>query len=178
MGGGASWEAGPRGRRGLVGGGASLVNQMSGGVDLTQRQLVVVFIVENIHQIGVERMDVLPNTTTTITTTMPVTWIGFRATTVEHNAGIVRYQRNDGIDPALVVAKVILTVNLLICYLLTFNGTVSNSTYLQLWEVIKYVGQLVVKVLLRELYFAYVKSANARYLVVLVNDSRCLALCS
>ena len=32
---------------------------MSGGVDLTQSQLVMIPIVEDVHQVGVERMDVL-----------------------------------------------------------------------------------------------------------------------
>merc|ERR1719219_3113124 len=35
-----------------------VVNEVPGSVDLTQSQLVMVFVIQNIHQIGIERMDV------------------------------------------------------------------------------------------------------------------------
>ena len=35
-----------------------VVNEVPGGVDLTQSQLVMIFVVQNIHQIRIERMDV------------------------------------------------------------------------------------------------------------------------
>lgn len=37
----------------------SLVNQVLGDVDLTQGQFVMVFVVQHVHQISIERMDVL-----------------------------------------------------------------------------------------------------------------------
>ena len=35
-----------------------VINEVPGCVDLTQRQLVMVFVVQNVHKISVERMDV------------------------------------------------------------------------------------------------------------------------
>ena len=36
-----------------------LVNQVLGDVYLSQSQLIMVFVVQHVHQVGVERMDVL-----------------------------------------------------------------------------------------------------------------------
>lgn len=35
------------------------INQMSGSVQLAQRQFVMVLVVEHVHQISVERMDIV-----------------------------------------------------------------------------------------------------------------------
>lgn len=36
-----------------------LVNQILGDVNLSQGQLVMVFVVQDVHQVGIERVDVL-----------------------------------------------------------------------------------------------------------------------
>ncbi len=148
---------------------------MSRGVDLPQRQFVMILVVQDVHQVGIERVDILKickklEFILASTKCFECVYEGLKSTKL-----LARATR---VSPSECFFRWKSDHRLCVCARDTNTHTHTHGhTYLQLGEVRENLRQLVMIRLLRELHFAHVKLTNSPDGIVLVNHCWRFTLC-